>query len=294
MHKIILYILLALGAISCEEILSDIKTDQSATLLTVEGVFTDSLEVQKLRLSWSGDYFADAFSVGTGAKVSLYEKHSGIFVADYFESTDTLGYYSSMLPVAGIPGTVYQLRISINGANYVAEDSLASVTPILRISIEPHPLEKQIKKKLNTIWIDGTDPQDETNFYMWNISFDGVLLNDYSNIPFADDRMISDSIKNLIIYMDSFDDEDRYISDITDTVNVHVRQMGISKQAWEFVDGMAAILNKGGMFDSPMAQVKSNVWKLDDNMKYVEMQTGFYMCAGVSDIEIDFFEKNEY
>ncbi len=287
MYKYIIFLISIIGFVSCEEVLEDIKTDESITLLTVEGFFSDKLETQNVRLSWSGDYFDESFAAVSGAKISIHEKYTGMLVSDFIEDSNDIGIYHTPHEVAGVPGSVYQLIIDIKGVLYVAEDSLAKVSSIDRLSIEANPFMPTI----NSLNIDAVDPKDEVNFYTWNICFDGVLLDDYSNKPFSDDRLLSDSVQNISIYDDNFEGDDNKISGIEDTVNIRVRQMGISKSGYEFMIGMNAILNKGGMFDSPMAQVQSNVWRVDENMKKLEMQTGFYFICGVSDIEMNYFEK---
>lgn len=288
LKKLAIYLVLAMGLMSCEEVLTDISSDNPPHLLSVESFFSDSLEVQQVKLSWSGDYFADGFAAGTGAKVEIFEKYSGIQVAVLQEDSNSLGTYRTTSAIKGNPGTVYQLRIEIDKTMYLAEDSLAKVATLDRISVGENPFMPSI----NSIYMDAVDPSSEDNYYMWKIYFDNVLFEDYKNVPFSDDRFISDSIQNISIYNDPFETKDQKISGKTDTINIRVRQLGISSAAYEFMVGVNAILNKGGMFDSPMAQVPSNVWRVDENMNPIEMQAGFFMCTGVSERSIDYFEEN--
>lgn len=289
LKKISIYLILAMCLMSCEEVLDDVSAGDPPHLLSVESFFSDSLEIQQVKLSWSGDYFAEAFSAGTGAKVSIYEKYSGILVADLQEDSSAIGTYKTSAAIKGVPGTVYQLRVTIEGTNYIAEDSLSHVAKLDRISVA----ENSFMPSVNSLYMDAVDPINEVNFYMWNIYFDGIMLDDYKNVPFSDDRLISDSIKNISIFDDSFEAKDQKITDKKDTINIRVRQLGISNAAYEYMVGLNAILNKGGMFDSPMAQVQSNVWRVDGNMKPVEMQTGFFMCTGVSEQSIDYFQEKQ-
>lgn len=286
-QKIAIYLILAMGLMSCEEVLNDISTGEPPHLLSVECFFSDSLEVQSVKLSWSGDYFADSFASGSNAKVEIYEKYSGILVAELHEDSTATGTYRTGAALKGIPGTVYQLRVAIDGTTYIAEDSLAKVVKIDRVSVG----ENSFMPTVNSLYMDAIDPSGEKNFYMWHIFFDGVLHNDYKSVPFSDDRLINDTIKNISIYDDPLESKNQKITDKNDTVNIRIRQMGISEAGFEFMTGLNAILNKGGMFDSPMAQVVSNVWRVDENMQPVEMQTGFFMCTGVSEIELNYFEE---
>lgn len=279
-RKIYILILAAAWLTSCQTVLDDMDLGETPDLITVDGVFTDSAMVHTFKLSKTRDYFGkEEFVPITGAEVTITDLTTGQLVGKLNESAEIPGSYQTEADKQGIAGHAYRLDISAGENRYQAIDTLFAVNDIDGLYIDPF----EFYTEWNALYLDATDPADETNFYFWKLYFNDEEFADYKNVPFAEDKFIESEIKHIMLYFDDLDDNRDHITTVEDSVVIRVQQFGISREGYDFIYSLWELLNKGSMFDSPMAQVKTNVWRLDANGQPIEKQTGFFMTAGIDE-----------
>jgi len=260
--------------------MDDMDLGETPDLISIDGLFTDSAMVHTFRLTKTRDYFGKGeFAAVSGAEVTITDLATGEIVSKLDEDADALGTYHTAPDAKGTVGHAYQLDI-VDGQNrYRAVDTLFGVSPIVDLYIDPFSFYED----WNALYLDGYDPADETNFYMWRIYFNDELYDDYKNVPYAEDKFINTKIEHIMLYYDDVDGGRDHITNVEDSSVVRVQQLAISREGYNFVLSLAELLDNGGMFDSPMAQVKTNVWRIDEKGKQVEKQTGFFMLGGIDE-----------
>jgi hypothetical protein len=286
MKKILLYAAIAASAFSCQDVLDDMDLGEAPNLLVVEGTFTDIPSEHTIKLSWTGSYFNKApFNTAAGASLSIYDNETGTLICALSEKEP--GLYVTPANASGVIGRNYRLEIELGGQMYHAIDYLAPGGKLDSAEIGPNDWDKT----LNSIYLYGYNPQDQENYYFWMLYFNGVPYEDYSVLPFTDHLFLSDTIKRVEIYGDSRFADRMFITNIGDTVNVKVQQYGLSQSAFKFHTGLRSILTKGGMFDSPMVQVPTNIYKLGPDGKPAEYQAGFFKTSTLQEYQLSFFSE---
>lgn len=291
-----IYIILAISLASCETVMDDIDLGETPDLASVQGMLIDSAMQHSFRLTRTRPYFSDdAYPVISNATVTITDLTTGEVLSTLTEDEKEPGLYLTAPNVKGTVGHAYQLDVETEDASYRAIDTLFPVSDLDEVFVAPFFFSPN--QSWNALFIDSYDPP-ETNYYTWRIYFNGVLYDDFADIQFADDRYIADSVKSFMIHFDQFEDGDAlqepvkdYITTV-DSAHITVQQLSISKEAFVFHQTLSALLNKGSMFDSPMANVTTNFYKLDDNGEIGEAQTGLFMTSAMSEKSI-VYRKND-
>jgi hypothetical protein len=282
-----IYIILAVSLASCETVMDDIDLGETPDLATVEGLLTDSAMQHSVRLTRTRDYFSEeAYPVISNATVTITDLTTGQVLSTLTEDENEPGLYLTTPDVKGIIGHAYQLDVETEDASYRAIDTLFPVSNLDEVYVDPFDFNKE----WNALYIDSYDPP-EVNYYTWRIYFNGVLFDDYANVPFADDVFLADTIRHIMLYFDDLEGSNpRDFLTTPDSVEIKVQQMSMSKDAFIFHQTIYSLLNKGSMFDSPMANVVSNFYKLDNKGDESESQTGLFMTSAMSEKTI-LYEK---
>lgn len=287
LKHIYIYIIFAVLLASCETVMDDIDLGEMPDLATVEGMLTDSAMQHSVRLSRTREYFSDDdYPVISNATVTITDLTTGVVLSTLTEDKDEPGLYHTAPDVKGIVGHAYQLDVETEDASYRAIDTLFPVSTLDEVYVDPFDFNKD----WNALFIDSYDPP-ETNYYTWRLYFNDVLFDDFTFMPFSDDKYLADTIRHIMLFYDEFEGENnetviRDFMTTADSVHIKVQQLSISKDAFLFHQTINSLLNKGSMFDSPMANVVSNFYKLNDDGGKGESQTGLFMTSAMSEKSI--------
>ncbi len=193
MRKIIYLIAVGLFIIfsACEDVVQ-IKLDQGSKILVVDAFINDLRSSQKVRLTYTGDYFSGENPPPVkGATVVLKDmtnnssfNFSDAGNGDYtfnLATTDTIGYV----------GHTYQLNVSYQGVTYSSVTNLKRTTVIDSISVKYHAASTFEKEGYTCSFWAFDVPGPITDYY-WIKSFrNGVLFNKGADLNLAADAAYS-------------------------------------------------------------------------------------------------------
>lgn len=171
MKKYILLSFLSLIFLSsCEKVI-DVNLNSTDPKLVVEGIISNTQEVQTVRLSQTSN-FSDKteFNGITNATV---------IISDNTGSTDTLkmiasGVYQTA-KIKGIPGNTYFLSINYNGKQYTAQSKMPKLIMMDTLKIEENSIFgiKQV-----SLIASISDPANTPNFYRFKLYQNNIADND--------------------------------------------------------------------------------------------------------------------
>lgn len=248
----------------------DLKLDNDEfQRLVVEAWLTDEAKAHEVKLSLTSDYFKNEAPVpAEGAVVSITDG-TDVFALNEIEP----GRYFTDENVSGKAGDTYTLNIDYDGQKYTATSLLEAAPPIdsLEAVIEE---DSDSSDEFNeyTILLYTTEPEGEGDHYYWS--------------SFPKDRPDDQTRNYWEIAEDDFVDgnyiggaEILYV-EATPGETFIFEQYRITKEAFDFFLAIQLETQfKGGLYDSPPANIPSNV----DNGA-----VGFFVTAGVEKNEVTF------
>jgi hypothetical protein len=259
------------------------ETDEDPNLVVVEGLITDQLEVNTVRLSRSMPLGKTAtLKPLKGCIVSITDDVGNRF---YLNESNTAGTYLTDPSIfQGVVGRKYTLHISTNNAtetNYSYEskpiemkavphiDSLFYEKVVIHEEDEYNQLQEGSQVYLNTY-----DPKGECSFYRWNYVETWKFQLPYSvpnQICWVTNNSIDINIKNTSILS-----EDRVtrlplklISNETDRLNVRytilVNQFSVSEDEFSYWEKLQNISEEvGGLYDIVPSSIPGNIFCIED------------------------------
>jgi hypothetical protein len=247
--------LLLIGA-SCTERI-DIKLDNSAVRLIVDGsVTTDSIR-QKVILTETTSYFYNQPAPAvTGALVSISD---GTSVFSLHE--DSAGVYRTEEALEGVPGKKYELNITLASplggySEYKAESTLYPVNRLDSIDLKYHNDWGE-----NGIWEVRCFVQDPptADYYRFLVSNNNRLITDTLTEWFVtDDRFFNGNYAYGATVAYLRQDKNNETLSPGDTVMVEVNSIGRA-YAYFIWDAQAENAGSNPLFSGPPANVKGNV-----------------------------------
>ena len=252
---VVIFLLLYTG---CTERI-DLKLNNTAPRLVVEGSVTTDTMIHFVRLSLSGDFFTnERMPAVTGAKVSISD---GIELIPLKESAAAPGFYITPTNYHGIPGRTYSLKIEnvdINNdgvkESYTAESHLNPVTPIDSVK-----LEYEDTFELWKVLLYANEPANTTNFYMFNLIInDTVYTDQMTEVTIADDRFINGSYANGV-WVHSIYDDDESIS-LTPGDTITLIMSSISEEFYNYIVALQTETRISvPLFSGPPANLPGNI-----------------------------------
>lgn len=268
---------------SCEENI-DVDLDESLDpVLIVEGSITTDTTAHLVKLGWSGDYLDNSPLLNvTGAYVSISDGENIFTLAEIEE-----GLYATGDSVHGEYGKSYTLTIELqDGRIFTATDKINNLSEIDSITTLPIYTKAddpfiEFSGRRHVVNFNGQEIAGETNFYMWDLSVNGVLQSDTIwEKAFVDDQVVEGAyVDNFPIFEVPLDElpldtilvNGEYM--ITDTSYFEVEMLSISEAYYDFLVGfMLETQWRGGPLDGPPADIPTNV---------SEGGTGFFNASGV-------------
>lgn len=232
--------LLALAG--CEEPY-DVDLSETDPQLVVEGRVTDRPGPYTVLLSTTSDYFAneDPPTV-SGALVTITEDD---LLTDTLAEVAPGEYQTTFLQ--GKVGSTYRLDIATGGESYTSASTMAPVAPI--DSLNYYFQEESIfQDEGYYVRLYAQEPQGIGNFYQW-FYFENDTMPGENDWLYASDEQVDGNYIGGI--------EFGYPHEIGDTIVIW--QMSVDEASYEFLRQIDEQESFGDLFDTPPANIESNV-----------------------------------
>ncbi len=249
---------LGLLFVQCTEKIN-IKLDNTAPRLVVDGAITSDTTTHTIKLSTSTDYFYNQPAPAvTGALVSI---NDGTLTTLLTESPTGSGSYETPATFFGVPGKTYSLHIelkeAINGQKiYDAAETMPKQLKIDSIQME---FDEDIYKKGS--WKTKLYMQDppEENFYSFKGYRNDVLITDTLNrVTTTDDKLFNGRYSNGITVLYWNQDSNWQIVNTGDRIKLQVGY--ITKNYYKFIQELQQeVEEKNPLFSGPSANIRTNI-----------------------------------
>ncbi len=273
MKQLFILIAVVLFFSACEEVVK-LDLQEGDVKLVVEGSITTE-SVPEVILSNSTAYYENESNYISDALVIISDDNS--LLDTLKEDASQKGRYISTKTYTGEIGRTYKLQILHNNKIYEAEDYLAKVGEIDSINI------KVCGNKLREdffVYLFAKESPELGQYYMWKTFVNGKNISKLEYLSIETDEQINGKqINNVPIYSDLFYDEEL----IEGGEEIYIKQYSISKQAYRFLYKLSEQVGGGGMFDTPVSNVKGNI--SGDAL-------GFFMANDVKTSETRIANKN--
>jgi hypothetical protein len=261
--KAITYIIFIFALVFCmtactEEI--DLKLGNTSPRLVVEGMVTSDTMFQFVRLSKSGDFFADKEMPGvSGAEVILSD---GIGSLKLEETEAGSGFYITPYDYCGVPGRNYTLTIKNVDINndgisevYKAESYMHPVSDVDSIKLLYEDSWDFWKVLLYAEEPPGLMP----DYYMFSLFVNDTLFTDQlTEVTIFDDRFIDGSYANGVWVHSFYNDDEKYALNPGDTVTL--RMSSIDEVFYKYVIALQGETRTSiPLFSGPPANLPGNI-----------------------------------
>ncbi|HZL11611.1 MAG TPA: DUF4249 family protein [Prolixibacteraceae bacterium] len=243
---------------SCEDVIDVKLSYESLNLFGVEASIT-TIDQPTVSLYKTLKVNEDVAYPGiSGATVTISDNATPANTISLTEDPATKGFY--IIPPSqnylGVAGREYTLTIQTDGVTLKATDQLSKVEPIDSIQVVP---SQRGEKRFLGVFTYGREPLGPGNYYKWDLYVNDTLIYDADRIAIASDEFVDGNyISGLEIYTDFHDTtkpEDRKLN-LNDTIQV--KQISISKFAYNFYFQVINQSSTGSLFSVPAANIKSN------------------------------------
>ena len=227
----------------------DIELEEGERRLVVDCWFTTDTTEHVVKLTQTSNYFSqEAAPKVSGASVQII---GGGDVWDFTEVEP--GLFKSSVMAHAKMGNEYTLSIDYEGQNYTATDFCDTVPNLdnLDLYYNDHPENPWYDLLIWTTELSGYG-----HWYCWRTLVNGEYVRDtLSEISFDSDEYLGNGLT-----FEAFPIEWIYADLVVPGDTITLEQHNISKQTY---DAFEAILTetewKGGIFDSPPANIESNI-----------------------------------
>lgn len=253
MNKIVYIstVLLSLIFIQCTKEI-EIELDEGERRLVVDAWFTTEQTTHEVRLTQTSNYFSqEAAPLVSGASVQI-EGAGDLWTFSEAEP----GIYRSDDPTAHAKiGNTYTLSITYDGQHYTATDYCDTVPSLDHAELYPN-YDQNNALSWYDILIWTKELSGYGHWYCWRLLHNGEYVKDtLSEISIESDEYLGDGLE-----FEAFPIEWIRADDVVSGDTLVLEQHNISKQTY---DAFIAILTetqwKGGIFDSPPANIPSNI-----------------------------------
>ena len=256
---ILIFLIPALFIYGCTEEI-DLKLKGTAPHLVVEGVITTDTMFQYVRLTRSGDFFADkVMPPVNGAKVTLSDGTNSI---ELNETTAQSGYYITPFDYYGVPGRNYTLTIENvdidndgKSETYKAESYMHPVTSVDSVKIVYEGSWDFWKVLLYAYEPPGNVP----DYYMFSLMVNDTLYTDQlTEVTIFDDRFIDGEYANGVWVHSFYNDDEDYALNVGDTVTL--RMSNITENFYNYVLALQEETRTSiPLFSGPPANLPGNI-----------------------------------
>lgn len=272
MKKLVVILIAGIVALSSctKRIDIDLNTLENQRLV-VEGWVTNQMQQHQVELTLTTDYFDTQVpppainalvTISDGSQTwNLTEEEPGIYRTPEF---------------AGEFGKTYTLNIDWSDENYTASSLLREVAPIDSMDFEYiDPLEEFGFE--GDPWFDlllwTYELEGEGDSYFWNIEVNGEPIREsLSDLSFVNDDLYDGNpISGIPV------DALTYEEEAVEGDHIYIEQWNIGREAYDIFEAIMIETNwRGGLFDTPPANVQSNI---------SNGALGYFGAAGISSFE---------
>jgi len=266
MKKLLAIIVVLAGLAGCTKRIDVNLNDQGFERLVVDGWITNQKGPHTVRLTKTTDYFEnEAAPRAEGAQVTISDGTETIVLSE-----NEPGIYQTTPEWRGKTGHTYTLNIDYNGETYEATEYLDTVPRIDSILYDTARIEsdQEVFEEYRELYLFTRESPGEGDHYMWRFFKNGTLLTDTLNeYLFVDDLLVDGNY----IYAYDFDGFNWVEAEPGDTLTIE--QHKISGGVYDnFEAVMLETEWRGGIFDSPPANVPSNI---------SNGAVGFFIASGI-------------
>lgn len=276
---------LALATLTgCEDVI-DLPTDNGPTQLVVDGWLTNEPGEQAITLSWSAPYFDNSAPKPVlGAEVTVTDDKGKVFK---FEDTDGDGKYTwgkTGADTLGHVGRTYSLKI-VNGADtFTAKSELKRVPAVDSVVYRREKLPFDPDKGPREGYVAQFYARDFVGvgdtYWIKPVIRGKAVVDKAVNISIAYDAAFgagapSDGLIFILPLRESITTDSLYSAGAEVGVELH----SITYEAFEFLKQVSEQAANGGLFATPIANVRSNVVNADPNGPKA---LGFFSASAVS------------
>lgn len=269
---------------SCEDVIN-LDTADGPVQLVVDGWLTNQPGEQAIKLSWSQAYFDNNTPKPVvGAEVTVTDDKGKVYK---FEDADGDGKYTwgkTIADTLGHVGRTYSLKV-VNGADtFVAKSELKRVPAVDSVVYrhEKWPFEPDEGPREGFVAsFYARDPEGEGDTYWIKPVIRGkVVVDNADNISIAYDAAFgagapSDGLIFILPLRESITTDSLYSAGDQVGVELH----SISHEAFEFLKQVSEQAENGGLFATPIANVRSNVVNTNPSGPKA---LGFFSASAVS------------
>jgi hypothetical protein len=232
-------------ASSCEkEINWKIKHDNQ-DLLIVDGIITNELKSQNIRLSHSVQDLNSPASPYAGADVSISD---GTAVFPFTEALNDPGNYFSN-PFRAVAGKNYNLTIKTNSVSYSASASTVPVSALKKININ----KSEVPNKFIYIYSETSTPSMTEVCYDW--SFDTSYCRSYGFCTAAETYYSLYNVDASMVFK-----PDKQIIKFPAGTTIIRKTFSLTKEHQEFLRSLLMETDwRGGLFDVQQGNVNTNI-----------------------------------
>ena len=265
-----LFLLFVLAFTACTSSI-DIKTDNSPPVIVINGVLTDQLKRQEVRISSSGPYFDEQPNLAiSDASVQITSSTGEIY--DLIEDSKTAGLYRTAQEWKVEPGTKYDLKVEVDfdkdGVMDTYEASTTVIRPLSIDSLRIVPM-KIMGNKNYAVNAFAQDPEGK-DYYLFKFAVnDSLISTKITKYGTADDRVFDGGYLNGITlwYFDDVtqweddSDEQRKNSDYIKAGDVIQAQTSlISRGYHDFINQCQSEINgENPIFGGPASNITTNI-----------------------------------
>lgn len=264
---------------SCEDVIQ-VKLDKGKPLVTIDAFINDMRAQQKVRLTYTDDYFSQKPNVGIiGANVVLKDLTTGtVFNFTDNSNGDYLYNIGNNDTIARLDHQ-YELTVTHQGTTYTAQSKVKRTTAIDSIDVKFEDAGAFGGKEGYYFSFFGKDPEGSEPDFYWIKSYrNGIFFNKGSEINIAWDGANGDGADGLYfippIAMGITPFGEVFQKNDVCRVEIH----SINRETYNFLTQVQSQTTNSGLFATTPENVKCNIQSSNSNIKVV----GWFCMSAVS------------
>jgi hypothetical protein len=275
------------GLTSCEDVI-DLNTATGPTQLVVDGWINNQPGNQKIKLTWSANYFDNSAPKPVqGAEVTVTDNLGNVFVFEDLANDGNYIWKGTGTDTLGKVGRTYALSIKNGEDVYTASSEIKRVPKVDSVVYQKETLpfkpDKGPKEGYIASFYARDLPGEGDRYWIKPVVSGKIAISKASDLTVAYDAgpsagAPSDGLIFILPLRQAITRDSLYLAGASVGVELH----SITPEAFEFIKQVAEQGSNGGLFATPVANVKSNVTNTNPNGI---RPLGFFGATAVSRME---------